>query len=124
MVDTCLVVAADGKKLKFAIGSFAKGDKGLLIGVASRGFRAIFNKPPAANSGVQTLCRTGDIPETPAERRSVKDEAQRFHSHAEFLTEGSGKRVPVCRSMSRSSTVTAAKSSIRRNNGEIVRRLL
>ena len=124
MVDTCLLVAADGKKVKLAIVLFAKDDKGLLFGVASRGFRAIINKLPAAYSGGQMLCRTGDIPETPAERRSVKDEPQRFHSRAEFLTEGSGKRAPVCRSMSRSSTVTAAKSSIRRNSGERVRRLL
>ena len=51
LVENGVVVLADGMKVRLAINSFAKDEKGLMIGITASEFKAIINKPAPAKTG-------------------------------------------------------------------------
>jgi len=44
VLDTGVVVVTDGKKVKMALNSFAKDEKGLMIGITASELKAAINK--------------------------------------------------------------------------------
>jgi hypothetical protein len=51
LVETGVILLMDGKKVKLAVDSFGKDDKGLLLGITASEFKAIISKSASAKSG-------------------------------------------------------------------------
>jgi hypothetical protein len=51
LVENGVVVLADGMKVRLKINSFAKDEKGLMIGITASEFKEIINKPAPAKTG-------------------------------------------------------------------------